>query len=181
MRFSRWFFALALAVCARGQTICNCDPAKPETMKERQCSLCNEAEKQPAGAEFFVLKDANPAKPNRTLILPREHTPGQHPLGEMPAGERTAFWTAAIDKAKQLWGNDWGIAWNSDRVRTQCHAHLHIGKLLPGVETDNFVVVSSPSEIPLPKDVNDGLWIHPVNGKLHVHSGEIITETVLLR
>jgi diadenosine tetraphosphate (Ap4A) HIT family hydrolase len=181
MFFPRWLFVLAMAVSAYAQTVCNCDPAKPETMKARQCSLCEEAEKQPAGAEFFVVKDANPSKPNRTLLLPREHTPGQHPLRDLTAEQRTAFWSAAVDKARQLWGDDWAVAWNSDRVRTQCHAHLHIGKLLPGVETENFIVVNSPSEIPLPKDVNDGIWVHQVNGKLHVHTGEIITETVLLR
>ena len=27
----------------------------------------------------------------------------------------------------------------------------------------------------------DGYWIHPVNGKLHVHTGEQVCETVLLR
>ena len=181
MLVPRWLLVLAVAVSAYAQTVCNCDPAKPETMKARQCSLCEEAEKQPAGTQFFIVKDANPSKPNRTLLLPREHTPGQHPLRDLTDEQRTAFWSAAIDKAKQLWDNEWAVAWNSDRVRTQCHAHLHIGKLLPGVETENFIVVNSPSEIPLPKDVNDGIWVHEVNGKLHVHTGEIITETVLLR
>jgi hypothetical protein len=41
-------------------------------------------------------------------------------------------------------------------------------------------VVSGPAQIPLPKD-DSGLWVHPVGGKLHVHMGEQITETVLFR
>ena len=56
-----------------------------------------------------------------------------------------------------------------------------ISRLLPGVDWgDNFVEVSSPADIPVPGI--DGLWIHPgTNGKLKVHRGEQITETVLLR
>jgi diadenosine tetraphosphate (Ap4A) HIT family hydrolase len=181
MRSFAAFALVAISVCARAQTQCDCDPSKPETMQARQCSLCSEAEKQPKDQPFFFLKDKNPSKPNRLLILPRFHTPGQHPLSDMTPEQRTAFWTAAIEKAKSLWGDDWAVAYNSDRVRTQCHGHMHIGKLLPGVETDNFVVVSSPAEIPLPKGRDDGIWIHGVDGKIHVHTGEPITETVLLR
>lgn len=178
-----WNAALAAAlfcsVALRADTACNCDPSEPESMKQRQCSLCNEAEKQPSGTEVFFLKDANPSKPNRMLALPRIHTSGHHPLAELPPAARIALWTAAIDKAKQLWGDDWAVAYNGDRVRTQCHAHVHVGKLLPGVEAGDFVVISSPAEInPKP---GEGVWIHPVAGKMHMHTGEQITETVLLR
>ncbi len=161
------------------ETPCNCDPEKPETMKQRQCSLCNEAEKQPAGTEVFFLKDINPLKPNRTLALPRAHTIGNHALSDMPGDARARFWTAAIEKAKSTWGNDWAVAYNGDSVRTQCHAHVHLGKLLPGVEEDNFIVVNSIADIPTPD--GQAMWIHPVNGKLHVHKGGQIAETVLLR
>ena len=41
-------------------------------------------------------------------------------------------------------------------------------------------MVDGPAAIPVPRD-GSGLWIHPQNGKLHVHLGEEITETVLLR
>jgi hypothetical protein len=170
-------FAAAALVC--GETPCNCDPAQPETMKARQCSLCAEAEKEPANVEFFFRKDINPHKPNRLLILPRLHTPGRHPLAEMPPDLRARFWATAIAKAKELWGPDWAVAYNGDKVRTQCHAHIHVGKLLPGVEFGNFVVVSSPAEIVVPP--GEGVWVHPVDGKLHVHTGEQICETVLLR
>jgi diadenosine tetraphosphate (Ap4A) HIT family hydrolase len=161
------------------QTPCPCDPAKPETMKERQCSLCVEAEKQPDDDGVFFLKDINPRKPNRWLALPRTHTHGLHPLSSLSAEQRTRLWSAAIERAKQMWGKDWAVAYNSDRVRTQCHTHLHLGKLLPGVETPDFVVVNTPAEIPVSD--GDAMWIHEVDGKIHVHRGEYIAETVLLR
>ena len=47
------------------------------------------------------------------------------------------------------------------------------------VEAGEFLVVDGPAQIPVPG--KDGYWIHPVNGKLHVHTGEQICETVLLR
>ena len=151
-------------------------------MKDRQCSLCNEAEKQPTGAPVFFLKDANPRKANRTLALPRMHGAGLHRMAELPAEIQTALWTAAVSKARELFpGNDWGIAFNGDHVRTQCHTHIHIGRLLPGVEAGDFIVIDSPAAIPPPDE--NGYWIHPVEAgkKLHVHRGEQITETVLLR
>ena len=148
-------------------------------MKARECSLCAEAEKEPADAEFFFRRDINPRKPNRMLVLPRMHSTGPHPLASFAPEVRMRFWETAIAKAKELWGPDWAVAYNGDRVRTQCHPHIHIGKLLPGVEFGDFVVVNSPAEIVVPP--GDGVWVHPVDGKLHVHSGEQITETVLLR
>lgn len=159
--------------------LCDCDPAKPEMWEARQCSLCREAEKQPEDVGIFLLKDNNPRKPNRWLALPRRHAPGKHHLSELTAEERTALWTAAIKKAKELWGDEWGVAYNGDQVRTQCHTHIHIGKLLRGVEEGKFLVISKPSQIPVPE--NTGLWIHPEGTKMHVHINEQICETVLLR
>jgi diadenosine tetraphosphate (Ap4A) HIT family hydrolase len=160
---------------------CACDPAKPETMEAVNCSLCREAEKQPADQHVFFLKDTNPTKAHRTLALPAKHTPGEHSLADLSEAERTEFWTAAIAKAKELWGNDWGIAYNGSERRTQCHAHVHIGKLNEDIETESgFVVVSSPAEIQIPAD-GAGFWIHPVDGKLHVHAGAQVNETVLMR
>jgi CDP-diacylglycerol pyrophosphatase len=178
---SRFLIILALAgaTLTYAETPCNCDPSQPETMNQRQCSLCREAEKQPADVVVFFLKDANPRKPNRLLALPRMHTSGPHPLAELPPEVRIRLWTAAIEKAQSLWGPDWAVAYNGDRVRTQCHAHIHIGKLLPGVEAGDFVVVNSPAEIVVRP--GEGAWVHPVDGKLHVHTGEQIDETVLLR
>ena len=113
---------------------CGCDPAKPETLEARQCSLCREAKKHPLETKVFLLKDNNPRKPNRWLALPRAHGTTNHPIHDMSPEARTQLWTAAIGKAKELWGDDWGVAYNGDTVRTQCHAHLHIGKLLRGIE-----------------------------------------------
>lgn len=170
---------LLLSLPLFAQTPCACDPANPESMKARQCSLCIEAEKQPADADVFFLKDINPRKPNRWLALPRVHTGELHSLSSLSPEQRTRLWTAAIERAKKMWGSDWAVAYNSDRVRTQCHTHVHLGKLLPGVETPDPVIVSTPAEIPVSD--GDAMWIHEVNGKLHVHRGEYIAETVLLR
>lgn len=175
--FASYFFAMASGAFAGVE--CACDPAKPETMQERQCGLCREAEKQPADIGFFFLKDTNPRKPNRWLILPRKHWALNHDLHEMDPKERAQLWTAAIDKAKELWGDEWGVAYNGMKVRTQCHAHIHIGKLLKGIETDNFIVVSKPAQIPAYE--GEGVWVHPVGKKMHVHIHEQTTETVLLR
>jgi diadenosine tetraphosphate (Ap4A) HIT family hydrolase len=149
-------------------------------MQARQCSLCGEAEKQDAGRAVFFLKDINPRKPNRWLALPRRHIDGAHHLHELTPKERTALWKAAIDKARELWGDEWGLAYNGPKARTQCHTHVHIGKFLKAAETGGgFVLVDGPEAIPVPENV--GIWVHPVGRKLHVHTGEQITETVLLR
>lgn len=170
---------LAGCVPAFAATECACDPKQPETLASRQCSLCREAEKQQGTDAVFFLKDINPRKPNRWLALPRAHAAGLHQLHEMTAAERTALWTAAIDKAKSLWGEHWGVAYNGEKVRTQCHTHIHIGKIMPHIENDRFVVVSKPSQIPA--RAGEGLWIHGAGGKMHVHIGEQTTETALMR
>jgi len=162
---------------ARG---CRCDISKPETMEARECGLCREAENQARDTQIFFLKDTNPRKPNRWLALPRSHGQGAHELADMTPEQRTALWTAAIAKAVELWGDKWGLAFNGVESRTQCHAHIHIGRLLEGIETRDFVVVDGPAQIPAPRD-GTGVWVHPDGNKLHVHLGEIITETVLLR
>jgi hypothetical protein len=167
---------LFVARAAPAAPACPCAPSDAARMEARECSLCREAEKQPPDTAVFFLKDINPRKPNRWLALPRAHSP----LAGMALDARARFWSAAIAKARELWGGAWGIAYNGDAVRTQCHLHVHIGKLLAGVENGPFVVADGPEGIPVPPD-GTGLWIHPVDGRLHVHTGEQITETVLLR
>jgi diadenosine tetraphosphate (Ap4A) HIT family hydrolase len=174
----RLFLLLLSAVCALAVD-CPCDVSNPATLTARQCSLCNEAEKQSADTHVFFLKDINPRKPNRWLALPRAHGSTLHHLHDIPPAERTRLWSASIEKAKELWGDEWGLAYNGEQVRTQCHTHIHIGKLLNGIETDNFKVVSNASDIPAPP--GGGLWVHPAGNKLHVHLGEQTAETVLLR
>ena len=149
-------------------------------MRVRQCSLCNEAEKQRADTEIFFLKDINPRKPNRWLALPRAHGTGLHHLHDLSPKVRNALWAAAIRKAEEMWGDEWGIAYNGEKVRTQCHTHVHIGKLMKGVEMPNFIVVTNVSQIPARE--GEGIWIHPVGkGRYHVHLGEQTTETALMR
>ncbi|HYO83685.1 MAG TPA: hypothetical protein VES20_19945 [Bryobacteraceae bacterium] len=181
MRGARLLAVLAFVAAASTATVCECDPGVPDTMRARQCSLCNEAEKQSAGVDVFFLKDINPRKPNRWLALPRRHGSGLHHLHELTPEERTQLWSRAIDRARELWGDrDWGLAYNGEQVRTQCHTHIHIGKMMVHVENDKFIVVSKPSQIPAPE--GEGLWIHPDGkGRLHVHVGEQTTETVLMR
>lgn len=160
---------------------CQCDLTRPEALaSQKECSLCLEAEKAPAYEEVFFLKDHNPTKPNRVLALPRIHTPGSHPLSSLTAEQRHVLWAAAVTEAAELWGEDWGIAYNGDERRTQCHTHLHIGKLVSGQENEHFVVAATAADIPVPQG-GVGLWVHPVGGKLHVHMGEQVNETVLQR
>jgi hypothetical protein len=168
---------LAIGVLRADIVACACDAAKPETLEARQCSLCREAEAQPSGTAVFILKDSNRAKPNRWLALPRMH---ERSIDLMPAEARTALLAAAVAKARELFGDDWAIAYNSPSVQTQCHVHVHIGKLLTGVETSHFITVTKIEDIPAPP-AGEGFWMHPQGNLFHVHTGEQITETVLLR
>jgi hypothetical protein len=174
----RFIGALAIAVLLRADVrSCACDLAKPESMALHECGLCREAENQPADAAVFILKDINPRKPNRWLALTRAHT---HALAAMTPEARLALWNAAIEKGQSLFGEQWGLAVNGDERRTQCHAHVHIGKLLDNVENANSVEVDSPANIPVPTD-GTGFWVHPAGNRLHVHSGDQVTEFVLMR
>ncbi|MDX2151093.1 MAG: hypothetical protein SFV54_10180 [Bryobacteraceae bacterium] len=174
----RWVLLFALCASALRADVsgCACDPAQPETMKRRECGLCREAEKQEGDGVFF-LKDINPRKPNRWLALPKRHLPHHHSLKELSKKEQAELWAAAIRKGQELWGDQWGLAYNSDRVRTQCHTHIHIGKLLKGLAPGKTLIVKGPEDIP----PLDGIWVHPQGKKLVVHYGEGITETALLR
>ena len=65
----------------------------------------------------------------------------------------------------------WGIALNSTERRTQCHLHLHIGKLLPDPPEENFIVVDDGrSKSPSPKTATASGSIRP-GAHLHVHPG----------
>ena len=129
---------------------------------------------------YYPESEAAAREGNRWLALPRFHGRNPQLISDMTPEQRTGYWSAAIAKASDLWGDEWGIAVNSDDRRTQCHAHIHIGKLLQGIETARFVEVDAPAQIPVPEG-GTGLWVHPQGSKLHVHLTEQITETVLLR
>ncbi len=175
------FLWLLAAVAAHGDIAgCVCDPEDAASLKDRTCSLTREALAQPESPAVFFLKDINPNKPNRMLALPRKVHRRVHTLADLTAQERTQLWTEAIGKAKELWGEEWGLAFNGDEMRTQCHPHVHIGKFLKAADREGGVLVEGPEHIPVPKD-GTGLWVHAKGGKLHVYLGEDLTETVLLR
>ncbi len=177
--------ALLAAAAAWAQSAgCPCDHADPATLAGRDCGLCREAEKHasgPAGASaVFFLKDANPRKPNRMLALPVKHARGQQDLADLTPAERAAFWKAAIAKAQELWPGAWGLAVNSSTVRTQCHIHIHMGKLVEGVDEFPGRTVATVEEFPVPAP-GLGVWVHPVTGGYHVHVDREIAEPVLVR
>jgi diadenosine tetraphosphate (Ap4A) HIT family hydrolase len=172
--------AIILALVLADARNCACDISKPETLASVNCSLCKEAEKQPLEQGVFFLKDANPSKPNRTLALPRKHTAGAHNLFDLDTADRTELFSAAIAKGKELWGDQWGVAYNGVERRTQCHGHIHIGKLVADAEAGEFTVLDSAADIVVPKD-GAGFWIHSVNGKIHEHAGEQVNEFKLER
>jgi diadenosine tetraphosphate (Ap4A) HIT family hydrolase len=192
MRLSIYFLLLSFsAVQADFSSIhadvrgCLCDLASPETPQTRGCSLCIEAAKHPASEHVILVKDNDPTKPNRWLALPRAPFDGANPLARMSAAERAELWNAAIAKATELWGDSWAIAMNGDIARRQCHMHVHIGKLLEGKEPeaksgDNSYFVDDAAQLPAIAD-GSGLWFHPAGRRLHVHVGEQVDETVLMR
>ena len=105
----------------------------------------------PATPPVFFLKDINPSKPNRWLALPAAVRKGMYTLADMTPEERLQFWTDAIRRAREMWGDEWGLAVNGDHVRTQCQPHVHIGKFLRGRgDAGSFVVVGGPAQIPVP-------------------------------
>lgn len=159
---------------------CDCNLNDPEAMTKRECSLCREAEKQPEGVEFFVVHDINPRKPNRWLIMPKAHMQGSHPLHLMAKRDRDRLWNFAIAEAKKHFADgEWGVAYNGDKVRTQCHLHLHAGKFIPAAENTKFKFVRRVEQFPAPSE--GGILIHPVRNGFHVHTGEEIMETALVR
>ncbi|MCL4796227.1 MAG: hypothetical protein KJZ84_16825 [Bryobacteraceae bacterium] len=159
---------------------CACDWSNPESMKVRNCSLSNEAMKQPADVEFFLLKDINPRKPGRWLALPRKPGQGAHDMHHLPHAERTRLWLFAMAEAEKLFpGRQWGLAYNGNKVRTQCHLHIHIGKWVPAAHTSSFRLVKRVEQLPAPEE--SGVLLYPVDGGFMVLTGEQIMETALVR
>jgi hypothetical protein len=159
---------------------CVCTLESPDVGQTRGCSLCVEAAKHSASERVILVRDNDPTKPNRWLALPRAAYDGANPLAKMSAAERLELWDAAIAKGRELWGDSWAVAFNGDMARRQCHAHIHVGKLLEGKEDDNGYYVDDARQLPAIAD-GTGLWFHPAGKRLHVHAGEQINETVLMR
>jgi hypothetical protein len=179
---------LLLAACAGQGDVrtCACDLTSQAISEIRSCSLCLEAEKHPSTERIFLIRDNDPTKPNRWLAVPRAAAyDGPNPLARMSAEERLLLWQTAIAKATEVWGPDaWAIAINGDISRRQCHAHVHIGKLLDdrkSAETEaGGTFLDDPSDLPAISD-GTGLWFHPIGNRLHVHAGAQTNETVLMR
>jgi diadenosine tetraphosphate (Ap4A) HIT family hydrolase len=179
------------------QSRCPCDHSIVETLLAYpQCSLCLESEFHNPDVPYFFVQDIDPSKPNRWLILPRAHEKGIQNLSDLSAAVRGKFWAAAVRKAEELWGQQWGLAVNGELARSQCHAHAHIGKLMNGVEGNQFLYKIGRSRVPgnAPKIVKGpdlikapakgaAFWIHPVEGGLHVHVEDrtAVAEFVLMR
>ena len=100
-------------------------------------------------------------------------------MSAMSPEERADFWKAVVAKAQELYPEKWGVAVNGPRLVTQCHPHAHISVFITAVENSDAKTVARLEDIAVPPDA--GLWFHPVAGGYHVHTGEQITETVLLR
>jgi CDP-diacylglycerol pyrophosphatase len=179
----RWTCLVSLLLLQAGHADvrnCACDHSAPESLLPRECSLCKATDAQPGDAPFFVIRDANPNKPRRWLAMPRVHGRAMQDLATMSPDQRHAYWTFAIAKAREDWGESWGLAINSNERRTQCHVHIHIGKMREGVENDRLTVVDGIAQIPLPRE-GDGLLVHPADGKFHVHHGDDAPELMLER
>lgn len=161
-------------------TQCACDWSNPTSLEARNCSLSKEAMQQPEHVEFFLLKDINPRKPGRWLALPRKPGSGAHDLYHLPSAERNRLWRYAMEEAEKLFpGGLWGLAYNGNKVRTQCHLHIHIGKWVPAAHTSNFRLIKRVEDLPAPEE--GGVLLYPVKGGFMVLTGEQIMETALVR
>lgn len=172
-----------LAACTGHADVrnCTCDLTSPSITTTRGCSLCLEAAKHEPDETVFMVRDNDPTKPNRWLVVPRASYDGANSLAQMAPDERLLLWTTAIAKAKEVWGDAWGIAMNGDISRRQCHAHVHVGKLIVSdAEATPGNYIDSPAGLPAIAD-GTGLWFHPAGDRLHVHAGDQTTETVLMR
>ena len=157
---------------------CPCDHSAPATMTSRVCSLCGTADRQ--SEEIYFLKDINPHKPNRYLALPKVHGKGYQSTKDLSPALRSRLWLRATERAEELYPGRWGLAQNSHFFRTQCHAHIHIGPLSPEVEDTGGTLYGSVGEFP---DVGpeQGIWLHPKDGKYCVHLDRDLAEIVLVR
>jgi len=157
---------------------CPCDHRRPGGLEGRVCGLCRTAAE--GESEFYVLKDINPRKPNRHLILPRAHDTDLQGPSSLSPDERARYWRAAIEKARELHGDGWGLAANGHFFRTQCHAHIHIGPLSPQLEHDDGELFDDPTEFPN-VGVESGIWVHQRGERYCVHLDRDLAEVVLVR
>jgi diadenosine tetraphosphate (Ap4A) HIT family hydrolase len=129
---------------------------------------------------FFLLKDIDPGKPNRWLVLPRDHpSRGLQTLAALPPEERRALAAFAVAEAERLFPARWGIAVNGDDERTQCHLHVHLSPLRSGAACSNGGRIESDPRAVFDRIGPGGeVWVHPEGGRYHVHTA-VPAENVL--
>lgn len=139
-----------------------------------ECSLCNEAvRRRPEhGSSTIVIKDRNVCK-GRWLALPQEHRgPCIQTLPTVSPQARRDLGRTAIAKALAEFGPGFGLAINPSAERSQCHLHVHIGRLRPNVACSAVMAsVSSPDEV-FAAATDQGVWVHAAGGGYHVHTSE---------
>ena len=186
-RRSRWLRRLSFAGIACWALVplvpmpivdCPCDHADTESLASRVCSLCGTAERK--SDEIYFLKDINPHKPNRYLALPKAHDSGFQSTASLTSPLRARLWSRAAAEAERLFPGRWGLAQNSHYFRTQCHAHIHIGPLSPEVEDSGGTVYRDVADFPN-VGPEQGMWVHPRDGRYCVHLDRDLAEIVLVR
>ena len=118
---------------------CLCDVDVPATMEARECSLCREAEKQPADIPCFFLRDVNPNKPHRWLALPRFHGNRPQQFQDMTPAQRTEFWTAAIARLTNSGARSGASRSTPRRGAPNATSTSTSASSCPAVENENFV------------------------------------------
>ena len=157
---------------------CPCDHSRHESLRARVCGLCETAEREQS--RVVLLKDISPDKPSRHLALPKAHGAGFQSTAHIPDRMRAEVWREAARRAEELYPGNWGVAQNGQFFRTQCHAHLHIGPLSPGVEDCGGQPYLRFEDFPN-VGPERGIWMHPKEGAYCVHLDRDLAEAVLLR
>jgi hypothetical protein len=139
-----------------------------------------------AGA--VVIRDANPTKSRRFLALPlseaHPESSGMQMFRDLPDAQQEALIRTALAAAESLPASAGpvGIAQNGpegDNRRTQCHIHVHIGRLDPGKDPEDQRLAHAPVEFRLQGQwlekirgrLSDGWLIHPAGkGRYHFHA-----------
>ncbi len=153
---------------------CPCDEGNPRSLDQTVCGLCGGGQ---GHTDAYVVRDASPAKPNRLLALPPHHAVE---LADLRLDQRTALWTAAIVAARKNFDEDWALAQNSVLFRTQCHAHIHIGRLDPEYRHSGGTIIASPADLPATTTFQ-GIWVHPRDNGYCFHLDRLHPEALLQR
>lgn len=149
---------------------CACDHRNPESLSARNCSLCRVAEKR--SERVFLLADIDPKKPNRWLVLPKEHAgTGVQGLSDLRVELRHEMALFAVAEGDRLYPGGWGLAVNPLQERTQCHLHVHLGPLRKGIPCSNEgTTTADPAAIFDFPGAEGDVWIHREGKVFHIHT-----------